>query len=123
MQKQPDNAAILNNLALVYQQLKDTRALGTAERAYKLKPDNGAIADTLGWLLVEQGNIALGIELLQKAAAAAPDAPEIRYHLAQGWLKAGDKLKARNELERLVSANAKFPQHAEALATLKQLGN
>ena len=35
-------ARSLNNLAWAYQQIKDKRALETAERAYKLKPDNPA---------------------------------------------------------------------------------
>jgi putative PEP-CTERM system TPR-repeat lipoprotein len=123
LQKQPDNVLVLNNLAWAYRQVKDTRALETAERAYKLKPDSAAVADTLGWMLVEQGNITRGLELLQKAVAAAPDAHEIRYHLAQAWLKAGDKSKARNELERLLATDAKFPQQAEANKLLKQLKN
>ena len=118
---QPDNLLVLNNLAWAYQQVKDPRALETAERAYKLKPDNAAVADTLGWMLVEQGNAARGVELLQKAAAAAPDAKEIRFHLAQGLFKAGDTAKARSELERLLATDAKFPQQAEALALLKEL--
>ena len=92
-QKQPDNVLVLNNLAWAYQQVKDPRALETAERAYKLKPDNAAVADTLGWMLVEQGNTTRGLELLQKAVAAAPKALEIRYHLAQAWVKSGDKVK------------------------------
>ena len=112
---------MLNNLAWAYQQAKDPRALETAERAYKLKPDNAAVADTLGWMLVEQGNPTRGLELLQKAAAAAPKSPEIRYHLAQAWVKTGDKAKARNELERLLSGDEKFPQQTEAMALLKEL--
>jgi len=121
LQKQPNNVLVLNNLAWAYQQIKDKRALETAERAYKLKPDNAAIADTLGWLLVEQGNTMRGLELLRKAVAAAPQALEIRYHLAQAWLKAGDKSNARNELERLLATDAKFPQQAEAMNLLKHL--
>jgi len=122
-QKQPDNVLVLNNLAWAYQQVKDTRALATAERAYKLKPDSAAVADTLGWMLVEQGNTARGLELLQKAVAAAPQAHEIRFHLAQAWLKAGDKAKARSELERLLATDAKFPQRAEAMKLLNELKN
>jgi len=74
-------------------------------------------------MLVEQGNTTRGLELLQKAVAAAPNAHEIRYHLAQAWLKAGGKAKARSELERLVASDAKFPQQAEAIKLLKQLKN
>ncbi len=122
-QKQPDNIVVLNNLAWSYQQMKDPRALETAERAHQLKPENPAVADTLGWLLVEQGKTARGIELLQKALTAAPKASEIRYHLAQAWLKAGEKAKARDELERLLTNDANFPRQSEAHALLKQLRN
>ena len=121
--KQPDSLLVLNNLAWAYQQVKDPRALETAERAYKLKPDNAAIADTLGWMLVEQGNAARGVEILQKAVAAAPAAQEIRFHLAQAWMKLSDKAKARIELDRIVSAGTKFPQEAAALEMLKNLRN
>jgi putative PEP-CTERM system TPR-repeat lipoprotein len=120
-QKQADNVVVLNNLAWAYHKVKDPRALETIERAYKLSPDNAAVADTLGWILVEQGNTKRGLELLQKALTAAPKAPEIRYHLAQAWLKAGDKSKARDELERLLATGAKFPQQAEAKTLLEQL--
>jgi predicted Zn-dependent protease len=91
----------LNNLAWAYQQTKDARALETAERAYKLKPDNAQIGDTLGWMLVEQGDSKRGIDLLEKAATAAPGNPEYRYHLAQALAKSGDRAKARRELEKL----------------------
>jgi len=121
LRKQPDNVLVLNNLAGAYQQVKDTRALETAERAYQLKPDNAAVADTLGWILVEQDKLDRGLGLLQKAVADAPGAQEIRFHLAQAWLKAGERLKARGELERLLADDAKFPQRAEAVALLEQL--
>ena len=120
-QKQPDNIIVLNNLAWAYQQVKDPRSLETAERAYKLKPDNPAVADTLGLILVEQGDTRRGIKLLQKAVADAPKALSIRYHLAQAWLKAGEKTKARDELEGLLSTEAKFPEQNEAQDLLKTL--
>jgi len=123
LKKQPENLLVLNNLAWAYQQLKDPRALETAERAYKVRPDNPAVADTLGWMLVEQGTTPRGLELLQKAVAAAPKSPEIRFHLAQAWMKSGDKVKAREELERLLALDSKFPQQAEAANLLKQLKN
>jgi Flp pilus assembly protein TadD len=122
-QKQLDNVLLLNNLAWAYQQVKDRRALETAERAYKLKPDMAGVADTLGYILIEMGNTKRGLELLQQAAAKAPRDSTIRYHLAQGWFKAGDKAKARDELTRLLSTDAKFPERAEAVKLLRQLNN
>jgi len=116
-------AGLFNNLAWAYQQVKDPRALEYAEKAYQLKPDNAAVADTLGWMLVEQGKTERGLGLLEQAASLAPDAQEIRYHLAQAWLKSGDRIKARDELERILSGGAKFPQEQEAIQLLKELRN
>jgi putative PEP-CTERM system TPR-repeat lipoprotein len=121
LSQQPENVLALNNLACAYQQAKDPRALEYAERAYRLRPDNAAIADTLGWVLVERGDTRRGLELLQKASSLAPKAQEIRYHLAQAWLKSGQRDKAREELEHIQANRIKFPQEAEITVLLKQL--
>ncbi|MEN3277868.1 MAG: hypothetical protein V7631_3658 [Massilia sp.] len=121
VKRNPNNGAALNNLAWAYAQQKDPRALATAEQAYKVASDNAAVMDTLGWMLVEQGNIARGLPLLQKAAANAPGAPEIRYHLAVGLHKSGDKNGARKELETLLAQNRPFAQLEEARSLLKTL--
>lgn len=110
LKSQPDNALALNNLAWAYQQDKDPRALATAEQALKLGADNPSVMDTVGWLLVEQGNTQRGLALLQKAAALAPRAGDIRYHLAVGLSKSGDKEGAKKELDKLLAENASFPQ-------------
>jgi putative PEP-CTERM system TPR-repeat lipoprotein len=117
----PPNPALLNNLAWAYQQEKDPRALATAEQALKLAADSPAVMDTLGWLLVEQGDAARGVGLLQKAVAKQPDAAETRYHLAVGLNKTGDKAGARKELEALLAQNKPFAQVDEARALLRLL--
>ncbi len=121
LKKRPDNVLALNNLANLYHQEKDPRALPTAERAQKLAPDSARVSDTLGWILVEQGKTKRGLELLQKAAAGAPQVPEIRYHLAVAFAKSGNKAKARKELENLLQGEAKFAQREAAEQLLKQL--
>lgn len=117
----PDNAAALNNLAYAYQQVKDPRALPTAEQAFKLASTNAGVMDTLGWMLVEQGNTGRGLPLLQKASSLAPNATEIRYHLAVGLHKSGDKQGARKELDTLLADGKPFPQADDARALLKTL--
>lgn len=121
LKRSPDNGAVLNNLAWAYSQQKDPRALATAEQAYKAAPNNAAVMDTLGWMLVEQGNTARGLPLLQKALAGTPASPEIRYHVAVGLHKSGDKNGARKELETLLAQNRPFPQLEEARSLLKTL--
>jgi putative PEP-CTERM system TPR-repeat lipoprotein len=121
LKKDPGNFSVLNNLAWSYQQEKDPQALKYAEQAYKLKPDNVDIVDTFGWILVEQGQFARGVELLKKAQSLAPQSTEIRYHLAVGLAKSGDKIQARKELEQLLASGKSFPRLAEAKELLKQL--
>lgn len=121
LKAQPDNVLVLNNLAALYQQEKDTRALATAERAYKLKPDVAAVADTLGWILVEQGQAARAVGLLRKAAESAPKNGEIGYHYAVALAKNGDKAAARKQLEAILSSGQAFPQQEQAKDLLKQL--
>lgn len=117
----PDNPAVLNNLALAYQEQKDPRALATAERAMKLAPDNAAVVDTFGWMLAQQGDAKRALPLLQKAVALAPAARELRYHLAFALNQTGDKKAARQELDKLLSDNKAFPQMDDAKALLKLL--
>ena len=114
LKRSPDNPVALNNLAWAYQQDKDPRALATAEQAMKVTANSPAVMDTLGWLLVEQGDTQRGVELLKKASALAPQAAEIRYHLAYGLSKAGDKEGARRELDKLLSQKQPFAQLDEA---------
>lgn len=121
LKQHPKNVIALNNLALAYQQSQDARAQQVAEEAYKLAQDHPVIMDTLGWILVEQGDSARGLAILQQASAKAPQARDIRYHVAVGLFRAGDKAAARKELELLVSGNMKFAQADEARALLKQL--
>lgn len=117
----PSNAAALNNLAWAYQQENDARALPTAERAFKLAGSNPAILDTYGWILVQKGDTARGVELLRKAVAASPQALDLRYHLAAGLAKAGDKAGARKEAEAALAGGKPFASMDDTKALLRQL--
>lgn len=117
----PNNPQVLNNLATLYQREKDPRALATAEQALKFAPDNPAIQDTLGWLLVGQGRIPQGLELLQKAVAKLPKEASVRYHYAVALARAGDKDQARTVLGKLLADSPKFPEAEAAKALLKGL--
>jgi predicted Zn-dependent protease len=103
---QPDNVMFLNNLAWAAGNLGDPKALSYAEKAAALAPANPSVLDTLGMLLVKQGNVKQGLEKVQKAAQLAPNQSDIRLHLAEALIKAGDKPSARKELEALAQASS-----------------
>jgi putative PEP-CTERM system TPR-repeat lipoprotein len=119
----PNNLLVLNNLAWSLFESKDSRALAFAEQALKLNPDNPAVIDTLGWILVRQGQTARGIKLLQQALTKAPDAADIQFHLASAFAQSGDRARALSEVERLLASGVAFSQEQEARTLLKQLKN
>jgi Tfp pilus assembly protein PilF len=121
LKEDPKNLVALNNLATAYQQEKDPRALEYAEKAHALAPDSAAVLDTLGWILVEQGNTARGLPLLQKAVSLAPAAPDIRYHLAAALARTGDNAAARKELVQVLDSGKSFAGMDEAQALQKKL--
>lgn len=121
LRQNPENPLVLNNLAGLYQREADPRALATAEQALRLAPQSPTIQDTLGWILVEQGQAQRGLELLRKALAKAAKNETIRYHHAIALARTGDKAGARKELERLLRSAPDFPQAEAAKAQLNTL--
>jgi putative PEP-CTERM system TPR-repeat lipoprotein len=92
----PGNVVILNNLAWLYQQQKDGRALSTAEQAYGIAPNNPVVLDTLGWILAGQGQRKRAEGLLKRAVQLAPDNAEFRRHL--------DAVQARSDAAAAVAS-------------------
>lgn len=120
-QAQPRNAVVANNLAWLYSELKDPRALQIAEQAYKLDPDNPATLDTLGWILVHADQLRRGTQLLERAHKLAPDSPQILWHYAAALAKSGDRKNARARLEGLLDSKVDFPERQQAERLLGEL--
>ena len=118
---QPDNPALLNNLAWVMGQNKDPKALEYAEKAYKLAPEQPSIADTLGALLLAKGEVKRGLELIKKANSLAPRDSMIQLSLAKALIKAGDKADAKGLLDELAARGEKFTAYDEVQELLKRL--
>jgi putative PEP-CTERM system TPR-repeat lipoprotein len=114
------HVAATNNLAWVLGELNDPRALALARRAAALAPANPDVLDTLGVLLLREGDVARGVETLAAARALAPERPDLRLHLARGLLKAERTEEAKVELIALRDGG-EFPGQAEAVALLASL--
>jgi len=80
LSRQPNNYVILNNLAWSYFSLGDDRALETAERAYTSNPNDAPVCDTLGWILIESGQVEKGLKLIEKALEIDPNNRDILEH-------------------------------------------
>jgi putative PEP-CTERM system TPR-repeat lipoprotein len=118
------NAAALNNLAWIRQRQGDqaeAKALG--ERAYFVAP-GPETADTLGWILAQQGDTGGALPLLKQAAAGA--GPNLHaaaaYHYAVALAAAGQRDEARSEVQSALASKASFRERDDAerfLSTLK----
>lgn len=120
--KNPRNPVVLNNLAWLYDQKNDARAVETAEKALQQSPETPEIMDTVGWIHTRHGNLKRGIEMLERAHLAAPKQGDIAYHFAFALNKAGKASEARRTLQRILNAQVKFSELANAKKLLKELG-
>ncbi len=98
------------------------KAMEYAERAHELAPSNASIQDTLGWTLVQRGQVEQGIRHLRDARLRAPQSTEIRYHLAAALAKAGRPDEARKELEPILGAVTTLAMAADARKLAQELG-
>ena len=123
LERDRDNVSALNNIAWLYQEDGIPDGVKYAERAHELAPDRPEVTDTLGWLLVQNGDTNRGLVLLQEASMKAPHIPEIRYHMAVALAKAGRRDESRMVLDRLLKTGKDFQGVDEARKLRERLGN
>ena len=95
-------------------------AEGLLRRAVQLRPDDGAIADSLGYCLLKQGQTDAALAELRRATRLAPGDPVILGHFGDALLAAGRKDEATDAFRRALSRLFPKPQptlvrHARAV--------
>lgn len=63
-------------------------------RALEARPEDGAIIDSLGWVLYRQGAFERAVEVLGEAVKLQPKEAEIRFHLAEALRALGRRDEA-----------------------------
>lgn len=113
----------LNNLAMLYaKNLADLeQAIKLARRAHERLPADPHIADTLGWILLRQGQYAGALPHLRAAAEKRPADAEVLNHLALALYYLEQTAPARQEFERVIAINSDAPQAGEARQRLAVL--
>lgn len=106
LSRDPDNFSYLN--ALGYTLADQTQRFGEAEvylrKAFRLKPEDPAIIDSMGWLYYRVGNVNEALEYVQKAFNLFPD-EEIGTHLAEILWVTGKHAEAGKVWQQLLKAN------------------
>uniref|UniRef100_A0A8J4H8H5 Tetratricopeptide repeat protein n=1 Tax=Acidicaldus sp. TaxID=1872105 RepID=A0A8J4H8H5_9PROT len=124
LQLSPDQPYVLNYLGYSWAEqgthLAEARKL--IEKAVALKPNDGAIIDSLGWVLLRQGDPSGAVHWLERAVEMEPEDPTINGHFGDALWAAGRKLEATYQW-RLALALKPEPDEAVKLeAKLKQAG-
>jgi putative PEP-CTERM system TPR-repeat lipoprotein len=118
----PNHTRALNNLAYLYTEENRSlpQALSYATRAFMIAPQDDAIQDTLGYVLLKNGRIDQGVKMLKKVAESSPRNPSIQYHLALAYQRSGDSSKAVNTFEKAL-ALGDFPEAQDAKTLLEKI--
>jgi tetratricopeptide (TPR) repeat protein len=116
LQLHPDQPQVLNHLGytLVDQGEKLDEALGMIQKAASLRPDNGAIVDSLGWAYFRLGRHEEAVQELEKAVTLVATDPVVNDHLGDAYWSVGREREARFQWSRALSF-APAPEEAEAI--------
>lgn len=122
LQSDPEHVAALNNLAvLLGEQNHFEESVSFARRAHALAPNEPIVADTLGWALIQAGQIAQGRQVLEEATSPAVSYAPLYYHLAVAQHRMQDTQAARTNLEQALSISTTFAEADQARKLLNSL--
>lgn len=101
----PDQPSILNYLAYSWAERGENldEARGMLERAVAARPNEGAIIDSLGWVMLRQGDSAAAIKQLDRAVELQPEDPVINGHLGDALAAAGRLREAEFQWRRALN--------------------
>jgi len=119
---EPNNALILNNLALIYHQQDNPKSLELAKQAYKINPNSAAITDTYGVILTKHGNLKHGLDMLEKSRELAPNIYDTQYHLANAYALNNNPKEAIAILNHILNTKYSFKEKSNAIALSQKLG-
>jgi len=117
---EPDNAAALNALGYTLADRTDRydEAYNLIKKALQLRPDDGAIMDSMGWVEYRRGHYKEAEKYLRKAIAQSED-PEIAAHLGEVLWALGNQQGAK---EIWGKARTSAPENEVLLNVLQKYG-
>lgn len=117
----PDEAALLNRLALLHMPSDLEVSEAYSERAYALSNSKSSVADTYGWILAQTGRLDEALPMLRRAQSLNASSPLIRYHLAYVLHGLGKSEEARQQLHVALKEHPVFYDREQAVDLLKRL--
>jgi tetratricopeptide (TPR) repeat protein len=118
----PNQPSVLNYLGYTWankdEHLAEARQM--IQKAAAGRPDDGAIIDSLGWVMLRQGEVSAAVATLQRAVELDPEDSTINAHLGDAYAAAGRTLEAQYQWRRALTLNP-TPDDATKLEAKLQL--
>ncbi|HHD57110.1 MAG TPA: tetratricopeptide repeat protein, partial [Desulfobulbaceae bacterium] len=116
----PEHAAALNYVGYTWAEHREhlDKALDYIRRAVTLKPNNGYIRDSLGWIYFRLGHLREARRELLKAAKLAADDPAILDHLGDVYLASGQQKMALQAYRRALE---KYTEDRDKIGVKKKI--
>jgi tetratricopeptide (TPR) repeat protein len=107
LQLAPDQPYVLNYLGYSWADKGEhlTEARQMIQKAAERRPNDGAITDSLGWVMLRAGSIGEAVQLLERAVELEPEDPTINGHLGDAYSAAGRMLEAQYQWRRALTLN------------------
>jgi Flp pilus assembly protein TadD len=96
-------------------------ALGLATQAKQVAPEMMSVNDTLAWIQYKKGNYRVSVSLAEDAVKSSPQNPGFHYHLGMALSGAGEKDRARTELQKALQLKLGGQDAQDAQKTLASL--
>jgi tetratricopeptide (TPR) repeat protein len=120
----PDEPFVLNYLGYSWADMGEhlTEARAMIDKAVQRRPNDGAIVDSLGWVMLRQGEVADAVTTLERAVEMEPEDASINGHLGDAYWAAGRKLEAAYQWRRALTFNPEPDDVAKLEAKLQNTG-
>ncbi|MBN8930142.1 MAG: hypothetical protein BGO51_15185 [Rhodospirillales bacterium 69-11] len=116
----PDQPYVLNYLAYSWadrgERLPEARRM--LQRAAEKRPNDGAVVDSLGWVMLRQGQVSAAVKTLERAVELDSEDPTINGHLGDAYWAAGRKIEAQYQWRRALTLNPTADDAAKLEAKL-----
>ncbi len=98
----PDHPYILNYLGYAWadRSMNLGEALAMIRKASALRPEDGYITDSLGWVLYRMGKFKEAVPELERAVSLLPYDPVINDHLGDAYWRVGRVMEAKFQWTR-----------------------
>lgn len=119
----PENVDALNYLGFAYAEkgVELAEAEKLVSRALKLRPEDGYIIDSLGWIYYKMGKYAESLKHLMQASTLVPNEPVILEHLGDVYSKMSHFEEARQTYQQALKNSKEEIQKRRLASKLKIL--